>query len=137
MRGSNPPFFMSDLSFKKREKLRSKKSISALFESGRNVKAFPLRILYSGIDSGSYPALVAISVPKRLFKKAVDRNLLKRRIREAYRHNKSGFYMRLSGLNKQVNMVIQYHHSKIVDYRTMEEALIKGLNTLLHDLEKK
>ncbi len=127
---------MSDVSFSKKEKLCSKKAISALFEYGRNVKAFPLRIMYNRIDSGPYPALVAVSVPKRLFKKAVDRNLLKRRIREAYRHNKSGFYMKLSGLSLQINMVIQYHHGRITDYRSIEAALIKGLDSLVRDLEK-
>lgn len=88
------------------------------------------------IETGPCSAAVAISVPKRLFKKAVDRNLLKRRIREAYRQNKPDFYLKLSALDKQVNMVVQYQHSRIVDYRSLEKALIKGLNNLVQQMEK-
>jgi len=124
-------------SFRKKEKLSGKKPISELFVSGESVKAFPLRILYTRVGPGPYPARVAISVPKKLFRKAVDRNLIKRRIREAYRHNKSGFYGKLSGLNIRVNMVMQYNHSKILDYRSLEEAVITGLDNLVRELEKK
>ena len=128
---------MPDFSLKKRERLSGKKSISALFESGRNIRVFPLRIVYREIESGSSPALVAISVPKRLIKKAVDRNLLKRRIREAYRLNKPDFYTKLSGLDKKVHMIILFQQSTIVDYKSMEQALIKGLNDLVLKLKMK
>jgi ribonuclease P protein component len=77
---------------------------------------------------------MAVSVSKRLFKSAVDRNLLKRRIREAYRLNKS----KLSNLRlqneKTILLVIQYQHKQIADFQTIEESLMKGLTKLAEQL---
>lgn len=66
--------------------------IEALFDSGRSrfVSAFPLRAVFRTTErrEGSAPVLVLISVPKKRFRHAVDRNRVKRQIREAYRHHK-------------------------------------------------
>jgi len=73
---------------------------------------------------------MAVSVPKRLFKRAVDRNLLKRRIREAYRLNKPGLYDLLQQKGRKLNMVIQYKQREMTDFSTIEEGLRKGLKKL-------
>ena len=127
---------MSELSFKKGERLSSRKSISSLFKTGKVIKAYPLRILYAHVEEGKFPASVAISVPKRLFKNAVDRNLLKRRIREAYRLNKPLFYSWLSKLDQQVILVIQYQHKDILDYHSINAALRKTLEKLVLKINK-
>ncbi len=128
---------MPEFSFKKGERLSSKKAISSLFQSGRSVASYPIRIIYSQTESEQYPAMVAISVPKRLFKKAVDRNLLKRRIREAYRLNKPEFYTSLQRNNTQMTMVILYQHKEILDYLTVEKGVKMALDLLLQKLEKR
>ena len=128
---------MPEFSFKKGERLSGKKIISSLFQSGRYVASYPLRIIFIKSDVGRYPAEVAISVPKRLFKNAVDRNLLKRRIREAYRLNKPEFYSRLLKINGGLKLIIQYRHDKIVDYHTIENGLKKALEQVLRKLERK
>ena len=66
---------------------------------------------------------MAVSVPKRLFKRAVDRNLLKRRIRETYRQQKGGLYTKLNTENVRIRMVIQYRGGKIADFDTVENSL--------------
>ena len=78
---------------------------------------------------------MAVSVPKRLFKRAVDRNLLKRRIREAYRLNKSDLYNFLEQKELKLNLVIQYHHKEIAGFHAIEEGLLKGLTKLLEKLD--
>ncbi len=84
--------------FRKRERLCSKKRIEALFSAGnRSLAAYPLRAVYVMEDKGSVPAQVLISVPKRIFKRAVDRNRMKRLIREAYRLNKHILWKALDG----------------------------------------
>jgi len=127
---------MPELSFKKGERLSSRKSISSLFKTGKVIKVYPLRILYAHVEEEKFPASVAISVPKRLFKKAVDRNLLKRRIREAYRQNKPLFYSWLSELDQQVILVIQYQHRDILDYNSINAALKEALEKLFLKLNR-
>lgn len=127
---------MPDFSFKKEERLRSKKTISFLFQSGKSVKSYPVKIIYFQADQSQYPASVAIVVPKKLFKKAVDRNKIKRKIREAYRLNKAEFYSRLFKANMGLNLVIQYQHREIVDYHTIKKGLYKGLDKMMNQIHK-
>lgn len=75
-------------SFSKKERLSSKKDIEELFKRGSSFYLSAFQIRYSPAHTAANGHQVLISVPKRNFKKAVDRNLLKRRIREAYRLNK-------------------------------------------------
>lgn len=74
---------------KKKERLCSQKAIEALFGSGsRSLSAYPLRAVYRKVERGQTPAVVLISVSKRRLHHAVDRNRVKRQLREAYRRNK-------------------------------------------------
>lgn len=77
---------------------------------------------------------MAVSVPKRLFKKAVDRNLLKRRIREAYRLNKADLYDLVQRKDLKLILLIQYKNNEIEDYHIIEEAVLKGLRKLAEKL---
>lgn len=82
--------------FGKPEKLKSRKLIGKLFEDGKSVKKFPIRLVYLQTDHTSdFPIQAGFSVPKRNFKKAVDRNRIKRLLREAYRHEKGVLYEQL------------------------------------------
>lgn len=73
----------------KEEKLKSRKLIEHLFAEGKRVKSFPLQLIYLQISHDSeFPVKVAFSVPKRVVKLAVDRNRIKRMMREVYRLNK-------------------------------------------------
>ena len=127
---------MPDFSFKKSERLTGSKSISSLFRDGISISAYPVRILYNTDGSGSRPVSLAISVPKRLFKRAVDRNLLKRRIREAYRLNKEPLYSRLQSGKIKVNAVIQYQQKEILDFQTIESGVIRALDKMASRLEE-
>ena len=79
--------------FPKKEKLKSQKLIEKLFLEGKAVTAFPLRMLYlkTDFEDGS-KIKTSVSVSKRNFKKAVDRNRIKRLLREAYRLNKPEYF---------------------------------------------
>ena len=79
--------------FNKKDRLKSKKLIDQLFAEGKSVTAYPLRMVYIGttFDDGS-KVKAGVSVSKRSFKKAVDRNRIKRLLRESYRLNKSNYF---------------------------------------------
>jgi ribonuclease P protein component len=78
-----------DQSFGKDEKLKSKKLIDILFQQGKSVKSFPLKLVYLPITNPEIKQFkTGVSVPKRLVKTAVGRNRIKRLMREAFRKNK-------------------------------------------------
>lgn len=82
---------MSDQRFLRGERLKSRKEIDRLFSNGgKGLNAYPLRLVYAKSEAprNDFPCQAGFVVPKRRFKKAVDRNLLKRRVREAFRRNK-------------------------------------------------
>jgi len=83
--------------YNKKEKLKSKKLIDQLFNEGQSVSAFPLRLVYlkTSFDEDII-AKTGISVSKRHFKTAVDRNRIKRLLREAYRLNKAQYFNKLT-----------------------------------------
>lgn len=81
---------MTKATFKKAERLSKETLIQELFEKGSSFYFYPFKVLHlPHPDSGSPVNEVLFTVPKRQFKRAVDRNTIKRRMREAYRLNKS------------------------------------------------
>ena len=80
----------------KQERLKSKKLIEKLYAEGTSVKSFPLRMMFiQTTHTSSFPCQVGVSVAKRNYKLAVDRNRLKRLMREAYRLQKEIVYHNL------------------------------------------
>src|SRR5690606_21473787 len=79
---------MGPFSFRKEERLHKRKEIQELFEKGSSFHLQPFKVLVMRQPPGAVTHKVLISVPSRIFRRAVDRNLLKRRIREAYRTQK-------------------------------------------------
>ncbi|TXG37209.1 ribonuclease P protein component [Seonamhaeicola maritimus] len=82
-----------NFTYNKKEKLKSKKLIDQLFTEGQSVSAFPLRLVFLETTfDDNVIAKTGVSVSKRYFKTAVDRNRIKRLLRESYRLNKAGFF---------------------------------------------
>jgi ribonuclease P protein component len=78
-----------NFTYPKKERLKSKTTIGLLFTEGKSVSKYPLRLVYRQLDSDSEEKIkIGVSVSKKYFKKAVDRNYFKRVLRETYRLNK-------------------------------------------------
>lgn len=110
--------------FGKTERLCSRKAIAELFEKGDSFFCYPFQIIWSfGPPDLQAPAQVALSVSKRSFRRAVERNLIKRRIREAYRKKKHLLYEYLNEKSKTVLFFIIYKDSKINDFKHIDRAV--------------
>lgn len=98
----------NDFSFSKGERLCGVKAVSELFSGGRTITLPSLRIIYRLLpaDPDIHPLRVLISVPKRHFKKAVDRNLIRRRIREAWRLHKKTLSETLMQKNNRLEVAL-------------------------------
>ena len=122
-----------DFSFKKEERLCSKKVIDKLFAEGKSFLAFPLKVVFisTSVSSG-YPAKAAFTVSKKLFKKAVDRNRIKRLIREAWRLNKHLFYEKAEGMPIAVFFI--FIGKEMPDYKLVDFAIIKAIKKINREI---
>lgn len=103
--------------FKKEERLKSKKQIEALFEGGKSVDAFPLKAVWIKTNPQfPFPAQAGFSVSKKYFPKAVDRNRVKRLMREAYRLRKTQLYEILAQKNTGLSLMLLYVGRKQIDF---------------------
>ncbi len=111
--------------FTKEERLSKSKLIDELFSEGKKFSIAPFRIVWLNTEIESeYPAQVLINVSKKQFKRAVDRNLIKRRIREAYRKHKVDFYSVLNKNAKKCVFALLYNSVEITSYKEIEEKII-------------
>ncbi|MEA1886769.1 MAG: ribonuclease P protein component [Bacteroidota bacterium] len=116
--------YKNKYTFSKKERLCSRKVISQLFENGNSFYSEPFRVLWLKSDNIlPYPAQTAISVGKKSFAGAVERNRLKRLIREAWRLNKHKLYKQLEKLNMQIAVMIIYSGNKIPEYLELEAQM--------------
>jgi|SRR3954471_14008651 len=123
--------------FSKNERLCSKPLIDKLIQKGNSFNGFPFKISWMEIQESTVPVKILISVPKRKFKKAVDRNRIKRLIREAYRKNKQVLIDCLE--EKKIIFLLVYTSKTIIDYTETEakikEVLIRLGNEVKHYCE--
>ncbi|KAB7528622.1 ribonuclease P protein component [Flagellimonas olearia] len=84
--------------FPRKEKLKSKKVFEDLFMDGKNISEFPIKLIYRNTNfKDGVPIKVGVVAPKKKFRHAVDRNRIKRLLREAYRLNKALIFNNIEG----------------------------------------
>ena len=123
--------------FSKDERLKSRKLIKNLFDCGKIIHHFPFKVLYhiTKNENFNFPAQIAISVSKKNFKRAVDRNYIKRKIKETYRQNKHLLYEELDKIDQKLYFFVIYTARQDIDYLTLDsemKLLIQKLNDELN-----
>lgn len=116
----------------KEERLSWKRHIDLLFAEGHSLMAFPLRVVYLPVEEKDLlsRAAIMISVPKKKFKRAVKRNLIKRQVREAYRIHKYELTEPLQEKNKSMLVAFLYIDKEIRPFAEIEKAMEKALKAL-------
>ena len=127
---SNHPF-----SFPKKERICSKAILDRLMHKRQVVFFYPFKCYYdltpcSGADSRN---IMAVSVPKKRLKHAVDRNLVKRRTREAYRLNKHIIDTLPAETGKYASMFFVFVGTEVLPFNFINDKIISVLNRLLSD----
>lgn len=126
-----------DNTFPKSERLCGEIRIAKLFSEGKAFIVYPFRIVYSTTDEQNKAAVrVLISVSKKRFKKATDRNRIKRQMREIYRLNKHQLYTQC--VEKDINLIlaISYIADKQSDFKTMSQKMISALSKVSEKLNQ-
>jgi ribonuclease P protein component len=123
---------MGKYGFCKEERLSKEKDIQELFEKGSSFYLYPFKIILRDNPEPTYHVhQVLITVPSRNFKRAVDRNLIKRRIREAYRLNKA----MIPG-SKKLMIAYIYTPKEILTFDQIQEKLTKAFKRFDQYVEK-
>ncbi len=131
-----------NFSYPKSEKLKSKKTIDLLFSKGKSVSKYPLRLVYvesdfdisESRDFGTEQKIkMGVSVSKKYFKHAVDRNYFKRLLREAYRLNK---HLLIDHLEKPHAFMFFYQSNDRLSYQEIEAKTKQLFEKFVLELKK-
>jgi ribonuclease P protein component len=128
-----------DESLPKAFKLCSLKKIEQLFAQGQLIKAYPIRLMYiveerSQSEASEAPFQVLFSAPKRRFKRAHDRNYIKRLMREVLRKNKAELIALLQANNKKLVFSLTFVADERPTFQLLEQKLCKALDQLIKEI---
>lgn len=122
------PLIIVNNNFPPSNRIKSREESTLLFNKGKRLNSFPFRIVYQFVDTeGINDFKLMISVPKRIFKKAVDRNHVKRQIKEVIRTNK-WLLPQIKGKSLLVGII--YNEPEIREFNDLRERLILSLRKL-------
>jgi ribonuclease P protein component len=123
-------YYPINQSFKRSERLRSKKHVGELFTTNEFFFQYPFKVLHQQRPGKENQMQVLITVPRRNHKNAVDRNRIKRLVREAWRKNKSALVGQLRNQNQSVDVGLIYTAKTIPAYKEIEGKIILILQRL-------
>ncbi|MBO5974237.1 MAG: ribonuclease P protein component [Paludibacteraceae bacterium] len=128
---------MSQLGFSKKEHLTGETRIKKLLSEGDSFVVYPLRIVFTKRLAVQKEANVRVlfSVPKKRFKHAVDRNKIKRQLRESYRKNKSTLFENINNNNKALDIAVLYISNDFYRFESLNKKTQEALTKITNKLE--
>jgi ribonuclease P protein component len=134
----------SAFTYKKTDKLKSRKQTQHLFSTGQAINVFPIRLIYTiepiptTTDNLSLTSLLqaGVGAPSRTFRKAVQRNRVKRLLREGYRLEKPNFISQAALDNKRVNLFFLYTDALVLTQVEIQGKVKEALSILVTKLNK-
>lgn len=124
-----------NFTLKKEERLCSRKDIETLILKGNKSFLYPLKIYWNIAFNQNVRVKIAFAVPKKNIKRANKRNLIKRRMREAYRLQKPYFVERIEVLNLQLHLLLVYVSAQVMNYKELEVIIKKILDTIYEEIQ--
>ena len=128
---------MALFTFREKERLKKKKLIDQLFTSGMSFFSYPFKVVWLLTESDHpYPVRVLISVSRRTMKRAVDRNRVKRQVREVYRHQKDKIYAFLEEKKQHALLGIIFTGNELLTHEQTSEKINQVMARLLKEMKK-
>jgi len=119
--------------YPKHEKLKSQKQIDLLFSDGKSVSKYPLRLVFAPVELENDEKIkFGVSVSKKYFKKAVDRNYYKRLLRECYRLNKK---ILLENIDKPYVMMFFYQSKEAMTFEEMHSKTVLLFEKFINEVK--
>ena len=121
--------------FPKKQKICSKNSIETLFASGSVISQKPFKLIWKFEENRDKVAVKSlIIVPKKRIKLAKDRNIIKRKVSEAYRLQKKEIELVLDHKNQHLNLALLYQYDKLLNYTVLEQKINLLLQRLINKI---
>lgn len=118
-------------SYGKKEKLKSRKELDALFNGGKSFLVFPVKVFYTQQEATPAHIKTGVGVSSRYFKKATDRNRVKRLLREAYRTEKAPLVEVIESGHTSLNVFLLYVDKTLPEYLNLKKVMANIMQNLI------
>ena len=127
---------MKQFTYNKNEKLKSRKQLQQLFTAGKSFTVFPFKIMYALQNEQDDIIKTGVGVSSKHFKKAVNRNRIKRLVREAYRTEKQPLHIFLNNNKKQLALILLYVDKTLPEFNFLKEKMKLSIQRLIAALNE-
>ena len=127
---------VKQFSYNKKEKLKSRKQLEQLFTAGTTFTIFPVKVIYKEVEVQDSVLKTGVGASRKNFKRAVERNRIKRLLREAYRTEKPRLLNYLQQNKKQIALFFLYVEKSLPDYNLLKQKMQQAIEKLIKSLNE-
>jgi ribonuclease P protein component len=127
---------VKQFSYNKKEKLKSRKQLEQLFIAGTTFIIFPVKVIYKEVEAQDSILKTGVGTSRKNFKKAVERNRIKRLLRETYRTEKPVLLNYLQQNKKQIALFFLYIDKSLPEYNLLKQKMQQAIEKLIKNLDE-